>query len=330
MSLFTEINIYTSSSMRKTKKRTTAATKLQALVRGRHTRHEQQKKAKAAAKLQALARGKRARRIAAKKKKKKQRTTKSKGVKGRTAYKSYLASYTEDNTDKIGGHDGLHMLRDFTSQIKSSLSKHGGLKIHISSTGLYRKSGPNKGANGLYDDKYHVYIDNEYQMDYNKLPDDKLAGFWHTTHIVQITNDSQINKALKELGDRLIERVENQELNGSGWVFVRFKNFEIHIARFKPLKGSSWFDLPQKLKLKKAIVNVQNTDEQCFKWAVLAAVFPVQKHAQRVSKYTDHEADLDWSGLTFPVTLPDILKFERRNQISINVYGWEEKASCYF
>ena len=80
--------------------------------------------------------------------------------------------------------------------------------------------------------------------DYNKVPDDELQSFWHTTHIVQITNSTTIKKTLKELGESLIEHVENREQRGSGWVFVRFKNFEIHIARFKPLKGSSWFDLP--------------------------------------------------------------------------------------
>ena len=62
---------------------------------------------------------------------------------------------------------------------------------------------------------------------------------------------------------------------------------------------------------------------------MLSAVFPTSHHVDRLNNYTDHESDLDWSGLTFPVTLPDISKFERRNQISINVYGWELKASCF-
>eukprot|EP01048_Picozoa_sp_COSAG05_P024387 COSAG05_NODE_5712_length_1110_cov_0.680514_2_plen_164_part_00 len=78
-----------------------------------------------------------------------------------------------------------------------------------------------------------------------------------------------------------------------------------------------------------AAVNVKNNDEQCFKWAVLSAAFPATKDAQRVSKYQSHEQDLDWTGLTFPVTLHDIEKFERRNEISINIYGWEERCSCY-
>ena len=50
--------------MRKTKKRVTAATKLQALARGNHARSKQKQQNTAATKLQALARGKRDRRAA--------------------------------------------------------------------------------------------------------------------------------------------------------------------------------------------------------------------------------------------------------------------------
>ena len=96
--------------MRKTKKRVTAATKLQALVRG-----------------------KLARRTATAKKQQKQ-------VKGRSAYKSYLSSFTLDNTEKVGGFAGLDLLHSFQPQLEQSLKEHGGLKIHISSIGLYRKS----------------------------------------------------------------------------------------------------------------------------------------------------------------------------------------------
>ena len=206
-------------NMRKTKKRVTAATKLQALARGNHTRSKQKQQNTAATKLQALARGKRDRRAATVKKQQQR-------VKGRSAYKSYIASFTIDNTQKLGGFSGLDLLHSFKPQIEQSLKQHGGLKIHISSIGLYRKAV------------------NPKVKDYNKLPDDELQSFWHTTHIVQVINHQSINKVVKDLGDKLKNKVETEEQQGSGWVFVRFKNFEIHIARFKPLKGSSYFPVP--------------------------------------------------------------------------------------
>ena len=57
--------------MRKTKKRVTAATKLQALARGKQIRSQQKRKNNAVTKLQALARGKRDRRTATVKKQQK-------------------------------------------------------------------------------------------------------------------------------------------------------------------------------------------------------------------------------------------------------------------
>ena len=48
-----------------------------------------------------------------------------------------------------------------------------------------------------------------------------------------------------------------------------------------------------------------------------------------MSKYTQHEDKLDWTGLTFPVSLQDIPKFERRNHISVNVYGFDVKTSVH-
>ena len=92
--------------MRKTKKRVTAATKLQALARGNHARSKQKQQNTAATKLQALARGKRDRRAATVKKQQKQ-------VRGRSAYKSYVSSFTVDNTQKVGGFAGLDLLLDW-------------------------------------------------------------------------------------------------------------------------------------------------------------------------------------------------------------------------
>ena len=88
--------------MRKTKKRVTAATKLQALARGKHVRSQQKRQNNAVTKLQALARGKRDRRTATVKKQQKQ-------VRGRSAYKSYMSSFTVDNTQKLGGFSGLDL-----------------------------------------------------------------------------------------------------------------------------------------------------------------------------------------------------------------------------
>ncbi|XP_033741829.1 uncharacterized protein LOC117328409 [Pecten maximus] len=96
------------------------------------------------------------------------------------------------------------------------------------------------------------------------------------------------------------------------------------MSKYSPLKGSSYIPLPIKLRSKHAIINVQNKDKKCFMWSVLAGLHPVKNHPERLTKYTDHQDELDFTDIAFPVKITDIQKFEIRNKISINVLGYEK------
>ena len=74
-----------------------------------------------------------------------------------------------------------------------------------------------------------------------------------------------------------------------------------------------------------ACINVTNRDTQCFKWAVLSALHPADTHSNRLTKYTQYADELDFSGIDFPVKREDIAKFERQNNISITLFGYEDK-----
>ena len=66
---------------------------------------------------------------------------------------------------------------------------------------------------------------------------------------------------------------------------------------------------------------------ECFKWAVIAAMKweEIDRDHQRVSKLKRYEKEFDWSGLEFPVSFRDINKFERNNEIGINILAVENK-----
>lgn len=112
---------------------------------------------------------------------------------------------------------------------------------------------------------------------------------------------------------------------GSNWVLDKVLGVTVHIVQYNPIKGSSYLSLPAKLASKKAIVNVQNTDQNCFMWSVLVALYPVTNHPERVVNYMQHIDKLDFSGIPFPARVGDIPKFEKRNGISINVFGYEKR-----
>ena len=72
--------------------------------------------------------------------------------------------------------------------------------------------------------------------------------------------------------DKIIESLANyQGGGGSAWSFGRIEKLKIQLNEYKPLTGSSYIPLPKKAA-KKAIVNVQNKDQECFRWAILSAL----------------------------------------------------------
>jgi hypothetical protein len=138
-------------------------------------------------------------------------------------------------------------------------------------------------------------------------------------------------EAIGDISDLNIENlhrsIENQidvfNQRGSGWNLLFVKMFVIHYVKFNPLIGSSYIETPDYIKRKRAVINVQNSDQECFRWAVLSALYPITtfQHSYRVSKYESHKNDAEFSSLKYPVTLPQIREFERRNSgFTVNVY----------
>jgi len=65
----------------------------------------------------------------------------------------------------------------------------------------------------------------------------------------------------------------------------------INVAQYRPLNSGSYMPLPEKLKNKKAVLNIQNRDNQCLRWAVRAALFPAPRgrNPQRPSSYPTND-----------------------------------------
>ena len=54
--------------------------------------------------------------------------------------------------------------------------------------------------------------------------------------------------------------------------------------KYVPLGGTSYIPLPKFLAAKKAIINLKNKDDECFKWAITWALNPVEKNSERIDK----------------------------------------------
>ena len=138
-------------------------------------------------------------------------------------------------------------------------------------------------------------------------------------------NIGTLNNALNKFVDDVRGEIEAWSERGSGWVIDEIVEAFINVAQYQPLNGGSYMPLPQKLKSKKAIINVQNRDNQCLRWAIRAALFPAPKGAQvsRASSYPTNDG-LNFAGIDFPTPVSQIDKLERQNEnLALNVFGWD-------
>ena len=95
--------------------------------------------------------------------------------------------------------------------------------------------------------------------------------------------------------------------------------------RLNLTRGSSYIPLSDWLLEKKAIINPKNSDMECFKWAIIAAMKweLLANSPERISKLKRYEGEFDWDGLKFPVSIRDINKFESSNETGVNIVAVE-------
>ena len=91
-------------------------------------------------------------------------------------------------------------------------------------------------------------------------------------------------KLLNAMFEEVWENMARFQRRGSNWRFEEVLKLEIHLVGFVPLKGNSWIPLPETISKKKAVINMKNEDNECFKWCVTRALNPVEHHPERITQ----------------------------------------------
>lgn len=136
--------------------------------------------------------------------------------------------------------------------------------------------------------------------------------------------DMQFNEALNKIHESMSKFVQE----GSAWSLNRVKRIDLCMVKYQPLYGSSYIPTPKEISNRRqGILNIQNKDNKCFLWSVLAQLHPnPSKNTTRVNYYKQFENDLNAEGLNFPLSIETISKFEELNPgISVNVFGYEHQ-----
>ena len=145
--------------------------------------------------------------------------------------------------------------------------------------------------------------------------------------ILAVYNLSEMDEIVSAMIEHMKQQIKNPALRDSKFVFDRIIHMDINFHRLNLTGGSSYIPLPDWLAKMKAIINLKNSDMECFKWAVIAAMRweEIDRDHQRISKLRRYEDDFDWDGIKFPASIRDIKRFESRNEITINILALEDK-----
>ena len=118
---------------------------------------------------------------------------------------------------------------------------------------------------------------------YTKPTDDKLEGNEFTFRLMTRQYNGPYD--LDMLNSELESRMQEQEMNKSGWSMQRFVKRTMYIHRFYPTGGSTT-ELPFTSRY---MLSIHNTDNKCLLWCLIAYIQPASRDPNRVSKYNKPE-----------------------------------------
>ena len=172
--------------------------------------------------------------------------------------------------------------------------------------------------------KWHIIVKIRFVRMKDDQPEYTMAYFNGACQ--KITLDDEIQSGIEKSHMKIVNSFVEFQRNGSSWTLDSVEQIHLKIVEYKPVQGSSYIQTPKSIASSLSIINPKNKDDKCFMWAILAGVYPVKKNANRIDKYKDHTEKLNFAGIKFPVKLNEIHKFEKLNQISVSVFGYEKEV----
>ncbi|GBO29059.1 hypothetical protein AVEN_122502-1 [Araneus ventricosus] len=154
--------------------------------------------------------------------------------------------------------------------------------------------------------------------------EERVTPYFRSNVQIELVDDT-VGDHVPASFTKILEAVDEFIIRGSGWILDKIVHFELCVAKYQPLRASSYIILPKKLVDKKAVLNIQNEDQKCLVWCLIAHKLNILAHdSYRVSHYTPHEQEIKLYGVECPVPLKKIPIVERLNNLRINVFGYEE------
>lgn len=134
--------------------------------------------------------------------------------------------------------------------------------------------------------------------------------------------------SLDKVGDMLknaLSIFSERDLGESGFRMISIREVELTAVHIVPSPAGEWIQTPPCLFVKKAILNVRNTDNKCAMYAYSLGI--LDKDGQRPVNYEMQSTWTnrivgDWTGIQMPMEMKDWRKVERRNpDVGVFIYA---------
>ena len=129
-----------------------------------------------------------------------------------------------------------------------------------------------------------------------------MVNLAFNSRMMTVYNLNDKNEIVTAMIEHIAQQIENPALRNSKFVFDRVLYMDMDFHRLNLTRGSSYIPLPDWLTKKKAIINPINSDMECFKWAVIAAMTweEIKNNPERISKLKPYEVEFDWKDKVIP------------------------------
>ena len=119
--------------------------------------------------------------------------------------------------------------------------------------------------------------------------------------MVNVYRGSDLDQIVDGMIAHMKFQIENPALLNSRFAFDKVLHLDVNFHQLNLTRGRSYVPLPDYIANKKAVINPENDDSECFKWAIIAADrwTDIGSHPQRISNLRKFVNNYDWSGLEF-------------------------------
>ena len=182
------------------------------------------------------------------------------------------------------------------------------VKRALAVTELGEEPKPTREDSWVKGDSFGRFEEFRYMISSTKI---NQVGTNNLNYVLQTNREKNKNNFKEEIGNI-----------GSDWRLDRFVYLMVACYEIKPSRGSSYIPTPAPYtNAKCGLINIKNADDKCFSYCMKYHQTDKGKHDDRVTVLNKVDDKYNYDDLEFPVDFDDIKKFEKNNNICINVYG---------